>query len=359
MNKLRWGILSTAGIARKNWQSIHSSGAGVVTAVASRDAERSRRFIEECQRKDPFTPAPAALGSYEALLESKEVEAVYIPLPTGLRKEWVLRAAAAGKHVLCEKPCGVSTADVREMIEACRQHQVQFMDGVMFMHNPRMDRIRRILDDGTEVGEIKRITSVFSFHMDDAVFEDNVRVNSALEPAGSLGDLGWYSIRFALCAMRWRLPREVSGRTLLERGSRRSPARVAIDFSGELIFDEHTSAGIFSSFIAQHQQWVNIGGSRGFLHLPDFVHPNSDHEPAFQLNQTQVRVKNCQCTGEHDEDRSPAQAPTMMRNFANQVRSGKLNTEWPEFALKTQQVLDACLKSARAGGKSIAVEDPA
>ena len=123
MNKLRWGILSAAGIARKNWQSIHNSGNGVVAAVASRDAARSRQFIEECQQKDPFTPAPVALGSYEALLESKEVEAVYIPLPTGLRKEWVLRAAAAGKHVLCEKPCGVSAADVREMIEACRQHR--------------------------------------------------------------------------------------------------------------------------------------------------------------------------------------------------------------------------------------------
>ena len=355
MNKLRWGILSAAGIARKNWQSIHSSGNGVVAAVASRDAARSRQFIEECQQKDPFTPEPVALGSYEALLESPDVEAVYIPLPTGLRKEWVLRAAAAGKHVLCEKPCGISAADVREMIEACRQHRVQFMDGVMFMHNPRMDRIRQVLDDGKELGTIKRISSFFSFHMDEEVFEGNVRVNSDLEPAGSLGDLGWYCLRFALWAMRWRLPREVSGRILFERGSRRSPTPVPIDFSGELIFDDQTTATFYSSFIAQHQQWVNLGGSKGFLHLPDFVHPNSDHEPTFQLNQTQVRVKNCQCAGQHNEDRAPAQAPTMMRNFANQVRSGKLNPDWPEFALKTQQVLDACLKSARAGGRVVSI----
>ena len=196
----------------------------------------------------------------------------------------------------------------------------------------------------------------FSFHMDEGVFEDNVRVNSELEPAGSLGDLGWYCLRFALWAMRWRLPREVSGRILLERGSRRSPTPVPIDFSGELIFDDQTTAGFYSSFIAQHQQWVNVGGAKGLLHLPDFVHPNSDHEPTFQLNQTQVRVKNCQCAGQHNEDRTPAQAPTMMRNFANQVRSGKLNPDWPEFALKTQQVLDACLKSARAGGRAVALD---
>jgi predicted dehydrogenase len=72
------------------------------------------------------------------------VDAVYIPLPTGLRKEWVLRAAAAGKHVLCEKPCGLSLAEVREMTDACRENRVQFMDGVMFMHNPRMRRLREL-----------------------------------------------------------------------------------------------------------------------------------------------------------------------------------------------------------------------
>jgi predicted dehydrogenase len=327
-----------------------------VAAVASRDADRSRKFIEDCQQKDPFTPAPVALGSYEALLESKDIDAVYIPLPTGVRKDWVLRAAASGKHVLCEKPCGVNAADVREMIEACRQHRVQFMDGVMFMHNPRLDRIRKILDEGKELGTIKRITSVFSFAMGADVFEENVRVNSELEPAGSLGDLGWYCIRFTLWAMGWRLPREVSGRILLERGSRRSPAPVPIDFSGELIFDKQTSAGFFSSFSAQFQQWVNIGGAKGFLHLADFVHPQSDHEPTFQLNQSQVSVKACRCAGDHNEDRTPAQAPTMMRNFANQVRSGKLNADWPDFALKTQQVLDACLKSARAGGRAVSLD---
>jgi predicted dehydrogenase len=96
-------------------------------------------------------------------LASDEIEAVYIPLPTGLRKEWVLRAAAAGKHVLSEKPCAVSVADLREMIEACRKHRVQFMDGVMFMHSRRLPRLREILEDGRSVGQVRRITSAFSF----------------------------------------------------------------------------------------------------------------------------------------------------------------------------------------------------
>ena len=68
---------------------------------------------------------------------------VYIPLPTGIRKEWVLRAARAGKHVVCEKPCAVSVRDLVEMLEACRRHRVQFMDGVMFMHSRRLELMRK------------------------------------------------------------------------------------------------------------------------------------------------------------------------------------------------------------------------
>jgi len=86
---------------------------------------------------------PLAYGSYEELLDATDVDAIYIPIPTGVRKEWVIRAAQAGKHVLCEKPCAVTVADLEEMIDACRRHRVQFMDGVMFMHSRRLERVRR------------------------------------------------------------------------------------------------------------------------------------------------------------------------------------------------------------------------
>ena len=104
MKKLRIGFLSTANIGRKNWKSILNSGNCVVSAVASRDAQKSREFIHECQAAHAFEHAPAALGSYDALLTSPDVDAVYIPLPTGLRKEFVLRAAASqSKHVYSVK----------------------------------------------------------------------------------------------------------------------------------------------------------------------------------------------------------------------------------------------------------------
>ena len=102
MNKLRFGILGAAGIARKNWKAIFHSGNCEVVAVASRDVERGRKFIVESQAQVPFATTPAVFGSYEELLASPDADAVYVPLPTGLRKEWVMCAAAAGKHVICE-----------------------------------------------------------------------------------------------------------------------------------------------------------------------------------------------------------------------------------------------------------------
>ena len=356
MNKLRWGILSTANIGRKNWKAIYHSGNSTVTAVASRDVERSRKFIEECQAEARFETPPSPMGSYEELLASKNVDAVYIPLPTGMRREWVLRAAEAGKHVICEKPCGLDSGEVREMIEACRKNNVQFMDGVMFMHHPRLPRVREVLDDGQAVGRIRRMMSIFCFAGGADFFETNIRIHSALEPAGTLGDLGWYCIRFALWAMKWKLPVEVTGRILLERAAKGSPAPVPVEFSGELVFEGGAAMGFYSAFTVQFQQWVTISGDKGSVRIPDFVHSASDHESAFEVNQSLIRVKSCNCTGEHDNSRTTAQETNMIRNFTNQVRSGKLNPEWPEMAWKTQQVMDACLESARAGGRSVSPE---
>jgi predicted dehydrogenase len=347
MSKLRFGILSAARIARKNWKAIRHSGSAVVTAVASRDASRSRQFIEEMQAAAPFATPPAALGSYEELLASPNVDAIYIPLPTGLRKEWVLRAAQAGKHVICEKPCGVSAADVREMISACKKNRVQFMDGVMFMHNPRLARIRKFLDDGKSLGQIKRITSQFSFHMDENVYGSNVRLNSALEPAGCLGDLGWYCLRFLLWTMNWKRPREVRGRILSEHRAAKNLAPVPVDFSAELIFDRRTSAGFYCSFLAAHQNWVHVSGEQGQLRVDDFVHSSRDPQPVFQINQKEVRV-----SYPGPPVKELAQATAMIRNFARQIRSGKLNDDWPMWSLKTQQVLDACLETAKTCPKN-------
>src|SRR5262245_37242342 len=297
MNTLRWGILSTANIASKNWKAIHASGNSMVTAVASRDRERGRDFIGKCQAEAAFETPPTALNSYEELLASKEMDAVYIPLPTGLRKPWVLRTTSTSNHVLCEKPFGLNLADVEEMVAACGKNGVQFMDGVMFMHNPRLERLRELLDDGASVGRIKRIMSIFTFCVGEDFFRGNIRVHSELEPTGCLGDLGCYCLRLSLLPMNWQLPREVTGRVRSQRGNALSPALAPTDFIGELILNEETAAGFYRSFLAEKQQWADVSGTKGHFLVSDFVHPFGDHEPAFALDHRDVRVKCCDCTG--------------------------------------------------------------
>jgi predicted dehydrogenase len=341
MNTLRWGILGTAAIARKNWKGIWHSGNSALTAVASRTADRSREFVAQCQQEKPFETIPAALGSYEELLGAPDVDAIYIPIPTGVRKEWVVRAAEAGKHVLCEKPAASTVVEIREMIDACRRNRVQFMDGVMFMHNPRLDRIRNALHDATTFGEIRRITSHFSFLSNEDFRKTNVRSDSALEPLGCVGDLGWYCIRLMLWTMNWELPREVSGRILSDARGERSPGAVPFDFSAELLFDNNVSAGFYCSFLAAYSNWVVLTGTKGIVRVPDFVLPQKSSHGALDINGIP--------SDDLTMDPLTAQETNMVRSFATQVLSGKLNNAWPEWALKTQIVANACVDSAHAG----------
>jgi predicted dehydrogenase len=357
MSELRIGFLSTANIGRQNWKAVFNSGNCVISAVASRDVKRSRQFIREGQREFPFAAEPAALGSYEELIDSKSVDAVYVPLPTGLRKEWVMRAAAAGKHVICEKPCGVSFADVQDMADACRKNRMQFMDGVMFMHSPRQARVREILDDNQSVGQVRRISSAFSFCGTDEFSRGNIRLDGRLEPAGCLGDLGWYCIRFTLWTMKWQLPHTVTGRILSESKPIGGRVPAPTEFSGELFFDDNVSAEFYCSFIAADQQWAFVSGRNGWLRLPDFVHPFNSREPAFEVNRTEIRIREAGAGQRKapipesaELGHATAQNTIMFRNFANQVFSGKLNNDWPMWVLKTQQVLDACLEAARKNG---------
>jgi len=344
---LRWGILSTANIARKNWQAIRNSGNGSVVAVASRDADNARKFIAECQAAAPFDPTPRAIGGYEQLLASPEVDAVYIPLPTGIRKEWILRAAAAGKHVLSEKPCAVSAADLREIVDACGKHKVQFMDGVMFMHSSRLASMRAALDDGSTVGRLRRVSSAFSFFGGPDFFGRNIRASSALEPFGCLGDLGWYNIRLSLWAANWLLPQTVTGRLIGQIGRPDSPSPVPTEFSGELFFDGGLSAGFYCSFVSELHQWAHLDGEKGGLYLNDFVNPSEGSKLFYMAKARRIAIP------EHAGYHPSAQESRMMRAFGELALGGKPSDFWPDIALKTQQVMDACLRSAMAGGKPV------
>jgi predicted dehydrogenase len=238
------------------------------------------------------------------------------------------------------------------------------MDGVMFMHSRRLETVRAAMAE--TVGKMRRMTLAFTFNQDKTFFASNIRANSALEPHGCVGDLAWYCIRFALWAVDWKMPREVTGRLLTESKRTKGGAAVPNEFSGELLFDGGISAGFYASFITENLQLAQISGDRGYLRISDFVLPFFGSELEFVSCNATFVIDNCAfnmqpgmrlwTTPEYSNSHPNAQESNMFRNFAAQIQSGKLNKEWPEMALKTQRVMDACLKSARKMGDLLQVD---
>lgn len=352
----RWGLMGTATIGRKAWKAIGRTENGAVVAVASRDLRRAEQYIDGCQSHFLMPSKVRAAGNYEALLDDDEVDAVYIPLPTGVRKEWVIRAARAGKHVLCEKPCAASADDLREMLKACDDHGVQFMDGVMFMHSSRLAAMRAVLDDPQQLGVIRRIASQFSFCADAEFLRRNIRVQRELEPFGCLGDLGWYNIRWALWVMKGALPIHVQGTIWQGTEPRGSQANVPLDFSAELEFENGVTSSFYCSFVTHHQQWAHVSGTLGSFRVDDFVLPFYGNASRFQTDRADFNPTGWDFNMEHYQQmhevaefsNSHFNAPEtrMFRHFNHCVLERRLDPLWPDWSLKTQIVLDACLLSA-------------
>ena len=182
---LRWGILGCARIARRGLiPGIRASTSGVLLALASRDQGRATQWAREFA-------VPRAHASYEAALADSEIDAVYIPLPNELHKPWVMAAADAGKHVLCEKPLALDSQEAAAMVEHCRQRGVILMEAFMWRHQPRTLEIRKRVRDGA-IGDLRLIRSSFSFPIEPGDWR--------LDPArggGALWDVGCYGVSTA------------------------------------------------------------------------------------------------------------------------------------------------------------------
>jgi predicted dehydrogenase len=362
-NHCRWGILGAAFIARKNWQAIRDAGNATLVAVASRDLSRAQAFIDECQSSAPHAVVPEAMNDYAALLARTDIDAVYIPLPTGLRKEWVIRAAEAGKHVLVEKPVGVNTADVAEIIAACEKHGVQFMDGVMFMHGRRLQQLRGVVDH--EVVPVRHIATQFSFMSDEEFQRSNIRAHGKLEPLGCLGDLGWYCLRFTLWAMNYATPVHATGRIHAETQQTADAPPVPLEFSGTLAFADGASASFYCSFTTTNAQWAIVSGGKGLLQVSDFVLPFHGSETKYSLTRSEFKLDLCKANmhegrkveaiDEPSNNAPGSQESGLFRTFSERVLSGKLDAHWPRISLLTQRVLDACLASAHQDSRPVSI----
>src|SRR6266704_2776965 len=179
---VKWGILSTADNNRKVIPGAHASEKVELIAVASRDLRRAEEYAREWE-------IDRAYGSYEALLEDDDVEAVYISLPNTLHCEWSIRAVEAGKHVLCEKPMSRHLEEVESAFDAAERAGRLLSEAFMYRHNPQTKKLKELVEGGA-VGELRIVRSAFSYGLYD---EDNIRLRTDVE-GGALMDVGCYNV---------------------------------------------------------------------------------------------------------------------------------------------------------------------
>jgi predicted dehydrogenase len=170
-NKIRWGILSTARINRSLLDPIKEASRSELAAVASRDLDRAKAYAAE-------KGIPQAYGSYEELLADPNIDVIYNPLPNALHCEWTVKAAEAGKHVLCEKPLVTSLEELDKVEAAAQANKVTIFEAFMYLHHPQTLRVKEMVQS-CQIGELQLINSWFNFYLPP---EDsrNIRLNPDL-----------------------------------------------------------------------------------------------------------------------------------------------------------------------------------
>ncbi len=319
--KLRWGILSTARIADAQVRAIQLSSNCELVAVASRDVNKAKEWAQKRN-------VPRALGSYDELLASDEIDAVYNPLPNSMHAEWSIRALEAGKHVLCEKPMASNARQVEAMIAASEKNGVKLMEGFMYRFHPQIARVRQMIEEGA-IGEIKILRATFGFFLTDP---SNIRLSNELH-GGGLMDVGCYCVN-ALRLFAQAEPISVEAKILWAAtgvdeslvATLEFPNRVLGTLDCGLSFDKH--------------QWIGISGTKGHLGL---THPfNLGEEPATILydhagksETIQVAATNHYCH--------------MLEHFADAVLNQRALAFTPQDSLANMRVIDALYESGRTG----------
>ena len=250
MAKLRWGILGTSNFARnKILPALQHCQSTEVSAIASRSLARAQAVAEQFGIAKPY-------GNYEELLADADIDVIYIPLPNHLHVSWSIRALEAGKHVLCEKPVALSSAEARQLLDAAgRYPRLKVMEAFMYRLHPQWQHAKKLVLEGG-IGELRTIHSFFSYFNSDG---ENIR-NQPEAGGGGLMDIGCYNIslsRFIFDAEPWR----VMG--ILEFDPRFKTDRLT---SGILDFASGTATFTCSTQLELYQR-VNILGTTGRIEI--------------------------------------------------------------------------------------------
>jgi D-xylose 1-dehydrogenase (NADP+, D-xylono-1,5-lactone-forming) len=246
---VRWGLLSTANINRRLIPALQMSERGELTAVASRNSQSAETYAEAWD-------IPHAFGTYEALLQSDVIDAIYISLPNHLHAEWAITAMRHGKHVLCEKPFATTLAEVDEMIAVSKEMGMVLTEAFMYRHHPQTKKVGEMVQNG-RLGDILLVRGVFNFAMGNR--HGNVRLVPQYG-GGALWDVGVYPLSMAQYVMGG-LPDSVYGHQHL------GESEVDELFSGQLHYTGGRMAQISASFNTPWYTIVDIVGTKGRLLL--------------------------------------------------------------------------------------------
>jgi predicted dehydrogenase len=315
--------LSTAQIGLNQFiPAVRVSDLGRVVAIASRDAARA---ASAAQRLD----IPRAHGSYDDLLRDDQVEAVYIGLPNSMHREWTIRCAQVGKHVLCEKPVARITASAREMADVCRAAGVVYMEAFMYRHHPQQGQARALIAQGT-IGEPRLARASFCFHL--ARPNGNIRVSEELE-GGALMDVGCYTVNVARLVFGAE-PEEVTAqqRVAPEFG-------VDMTFAALLRFPGGRLACIDSSFDVGSGGRYEVSGPEGSITVERAFTPGD--------GATSIRVASGR-THRTIEVPGVNQYALEVDHFARSVEAGRLLPP-AEDGVANTRVIEALYRSASEG----------
>jgi predicted dehydrogenase len=321
--KLRWGILGAAKINERLLPAFAKADNAELRALASRSLERARATAEAAG-------IPVAHGSYEALLDDRDIDAVYIPLPNTLHAEWTRKAADRGKHVLCEKPLCISAADAQQVVDYCQAKKVKLMDGFMWPHHPRTARLKQYLQEGN-IGAVRHVASAFTFLL-QPLEPSNIRLQAEVGGGGLL-DVGCYPVY----GIRWAFGAEPvkAFATALYKHN------VDVELTGTLWLSDGRTATFDCGFTLPYRAWMEITGTEGVVFVPDLWLP--PRRATFEIHRDNTRdVEEVVVEGED-------QIVHMIQNFSRTVLEERPVQPDPMEAVRTLRVLDALARSAKEG----------
>jgi predicted dehydrogenase len=319
VSKVRWGVLGVSRIATNHViPAMQRSEWCEITAVASRDFDKAKRTAESFG-------IPKAYGSYEALLADPDIEAIYNPLPNHLHLPWSIRAAEAGKHVLCEKPIGLNADEARQLVETRDRTGVKMQEAFIVRTNPQWLGTLGIIRDGL-IGPVRSVMGYFSFFNNDPA---NIR-NIPAMGGGALMDIGCYLINTSRFIFGEEPQRVVA---LVDRDP-----QLQIDRTTSMILDYPSGQviGTCSIQMARYQR-VHIFGTRGHVEIQIPFNAPKDRPCQIYLN------------GEGREFPTCDQYQIQGELFSRAIRE---NTAVPiplEDAVLNMKVIDALFRSARSG----------